>query len=332
MERAYNIGRAKGMHDCGCSIREISQALAVPKSTVQDWRSFDFHFQRHRGSGRKRVTTARDERLIGRIATQNPELSISDIRGSLAVDVSKHTVWRRLREQGFKSRKRLSAVQLSDAHKAGRLRFAMAHCLWRTPQWSRIVWSDEARVCVNKRDGRLRIWLKPTHKLKKELVVPIVQGGGGSVLIWGAIWTGGRSELFMTHQTMDSQRYCDVLDRYVAPLVQVLGNPQQNCFFMDDNARPHTSRVSTAKKEELRLRNLQWPSCSPDLNPIEHVWAWMKLKVRRQLRAWDNMNRLEELIRNAWESIPQHVIDSLVSSMSGRIAETIENKGGNTSY
>ena len=123
-----------------------------------------------------------------------------------------------------------------------------------------------------------------------------------------------------------------VLEQFVRPIIAILGDPQTNWLFMDDNATCHTSHLSQAKKQELGLRRLDWPAKSPDLNPIEHVWAWIKREVRKRLRASDNIDRLEQLIRGAWQNIPQPIVDGLIDSMTNRVREVINKNGGITHY
>ena len=63
--------------------------------------------------------------------------------------------------------------------------------LWRQPQWDRVVWTDESRFCLRVINGRLRVWRLPGERIHDDVVINRVQGGGGSVMVWAAIWTGG---------------------------------------------------------------------------------------------------------------------------------------------
>ena len=62
----------------------------------------------------------------------------------------------RLRAAGFVSRKQPSVLLLSDTHKERRMRWAMAHRVWRKPSWPLVVWSEEASPRLRSRDERLR--------------------------------------------------------------------------------------------------------------------------------------------------------------------------------
>ncbi|UYV66571.1 hypothetical protein LAZ67_4002132 [Cordylochernes scorpioides] len=66
---------------------------------------------------------------------------------------------------------------------------------------------------------------------------------------------------------MTAQRYVDdVLRPMTLPYLQ--GVP--NALYQQDNARPHTARISQQALQDVQM--LPWPPYSPDLSPIEHVW------------------------------------------------------------
>ena len=62
------------------------------------------------------------------------------------------------------------------------------------------------------KDGRLWVWLRSGSQMSDNLTLPKFQFGGGSLLIWGAIWIGGRSPLKIMKKTMNSERYIEVLE------------------------------------------------------------------------------------------------------------------------
>ncbi|UYV69156.1 hypothetical protein LAZ67_6002606 [Cordylochernes scorpioides] len=66
---------------------------------------------------------------------------------------------------------------------------------------------------------------------------------------------------------MTSQRYVDDVLR-PATLSYLQGVP--NALYQQDNARPHTARISQQALQDVQM--LPWPPYSPDLSPIEHVW------------------------------------------------------------
>ena len=93
--------------------------------------------------------------------------------------------------------------------------------------------------------------------------------GGGSLMVWGGVHYTGKTNLIVIRETLNAQRYFDnILRPVVVPFVR-----RNNRFvFQQDNARSHIARLSMNFLQTNNVNTLPWPSRSPVLAPIEHVW------------------------------------------------------------
>lgn len=93
-------------------------------------------------------------------------------------------------------------------------------------------------------------------------------------------------------------------------------------IFMQDNAPSHASKYSTAWLASKGLKDawiMTWPPSSPDLNPIENLWALLKREIYSDGRQYTFLNSIWEAVVAASVKIDREQIKKLTDSMDGRL-------------
>ncbi|UYV68320.1 hypothetical protein LAZ67_5003859 [Cordylochernes scorpioides] len=237
------------------------------------------------------------------------------------------TISRRLVANGLHSCRPLRRLPLTPPNRRQRLEWCRARSTWMT-EWHRVVFSDESRFCLSSDSRRVRVWRRRGERSNPAAIVerPTVRQRG--IMVWGAIAYDSRSPLLRIQGTMTAQRYVDdVLRPVTLPYLQ--GVP--NALYQQDNAQPHTARISQQALQDVHVQMLPWPPYSPDLSPIEHVWDIIgrRLHALPQPRSEDE---LWQMVKREWRAIPQDAIRTLIDSLPRRVAACIAVRGGPTCY
>jgi hypothetical protein len=134
-----------------------------------------------------------------------------------------------------------------------------------------------------------------------------------SVMVWGAIGIGFHGPLIRCPPSVNQDTYRDILTQ--SRIFETLSNrfSHEGHWWQQDNAPPHQP---VRRELAQRLKVLKWPPYSPDLSPIEQMWAAIKRKLKG--RKFRNEDELFQAIAQAWADIPQGEIDNLCSSVRAR--------------
>ena len=248
------------------SKREISRRLRRSVTCISTYFSkgttYGGHFK-----GRKKCTTQYDDRQIIRKASNTLKTS-TQLRNEIGLSCSTRTVRRRIEKCKYLRRKKLlRKPPLSDSHKCGRLNFCrkyMAH------NWDQVWFSDEKKFNLDGPDGYSYYF----HDIRKEEVILSRRNfGGGSVMVWGAFSSRGKSNLSITKSKIDSMAYQTILNQNFLP------HYEQNDFLLADNAPVHVSASTSKWMTDKNVQKISWPSYSPDLNPMENLWGIMSRRI-----------------------------------------------------
>lgn len=335
---AAQVARAVTLIETGNTYKHMAQTLQVSKSVVhrvvKRYRQTG-RYTRLAGQGRKRKTVARDDRFLVNRVLRNRTLTSSEVRTELqevrGVTVSTKTVRRRLKSAGIKSHVPARGPLLTTCHRVARLNFARNHENWNDEAWSQVLFTDESRFCLKSDDGRVKVWRRSGERYAQCNIIGKEAYGGGSVMVWGGISMGARTELqVIENGSLTAVRYVtEILEQVVVPFAPFIGD---GFVFMHDNARPHTAAVVVENLRDLEINTMGWPARSPDLNPIEHVWDKLGKQIKKRIPVPANLRDLKNALQEEWTAIPQDFIANLIRSMPRRLEAVRRARGGHTKY
>lgn len=318
------------------SLREIGVIVGRAHSTVQSIiNRFNTteNIQNKPRTGRPKKLTRRDERSVLMIIHNQPRTSAPNIAAQVqkitGQYVNPECIRRILRKRGYNGRVPRLKPLLSAANQEKRVRFAEEHRNKDLEFWRSCIFTDECKFTIFTSDGRGKVWRKACKAFDIKHTVPTVKHGGGAVMVWGSMAAAGVGSLVFIEGNMDKMSYLNILKGHLKNDVEKL-HLGERWIFQQDQDPKHTSYIVREWLLYNVPKQLHSPPQSPDLNPIEHVWDYLKRKL--QTRAVTNRESLKRVLMEEWDRIPPNVTEKLVSSMPRRLAAVLDAYGGPTKY
>ncbi|CAD7001568.1 unnamed protein product [Ceratitis capitata] len=194
-------------------------------------------------------------------------------------------------------------------------------------EWQYVVFSDEKKFNLEGPDGYSYYY----HDLRKvEHLLDRLHSRVGGVMVWGAVSYYGHCELQFLTPKMNAKDYNCVLKTAFPFFRNLFGNLEWH--FQRDNAPIHTAHTVKSWIREEKVKVLEWPPYSPDLNIIENVWGWLARKVYEGGKQYSTKEELITGIKLAWSMISLDYLQKLYESLPNRMCEVLVNKGGTTHY
>ena len=283
-------------------------------------------------TGRHRIITPRTLSIIKREVDSQPSITAKEVKErntSLLRNVSLRTVQRSLHDSiGYRRFRARQKPHLTPRQKKARVDFCKKYAVWEQERWQCVLWSDEAVFTVTGSSGRGVYRLPGSDALLPQYTVNTVKHPP-SIMVWACFSFHGPGELVVLPKGVMMNK-----NNYLELLCDFLPSSFEKCsanLFMQDGAPCHTAHDVKQWLHDCEISFFEdWPSNSPDLNPIENLWSL----VKRKLNGMDTstVSKLETAVRQVWANLPQDLLQTLATNVPNRLRECIRRKGNPTKY
>ena len=192
-----------------------------------------------------------------------------------------------------------------------------------------VAFSDESTIAVL--DDRVQtVRRRPGEEFLPECLKKTVKFPT-KIMVWGAISVHGTSRLHIVEGNMNQVKYIEVLKGRLLPQIREWYG-QESWIFQQDSAPCHTGKSVKAWFAQNGVQVLPWPGNSPDMNPIETLWAVLKNEIHtepittkqdlicRLIKVWFHSPKIQEMCK------------TLINDMPIRVKALLTAKGGQTKY
>ena len=290
--------------------------------------------------GRPTKLDAADREKLKNAINEKPTITNRALLAIIDNKVFLRTLQLALRTMGERRWCQRQRPLLTPEHARKRLEWARRHEDWTVNDWKRVCWTDEATI--ERGVGKKPKWTfnSPREQLQQHDVTTYTANKAVRRMVWGGFSYDRRThlqELFGDPESARggvSSKVIYALYSHCLPWLLSGGK-----IFMHDNARVHTAGIVKQLLERMEVEVMIWPPYSPDLNPIENLWALLKAEIYQRhpelKTAPDNETTLQRLViaaKEAWLAISCDVHHALSDSMVRRVQAIIAAEGWYTKY
>ena len=181
-----------------------------------------------------------------------------------------------------------------------------------------LIFSDECWLSCS--DMGRKQWRRPNEAVEPRRIAR----WSATVHLWGAIGIGvSRLVILPPGEMIDSASYIDTLRQFLLPVMD-----RSRHILVQDNAPAHKAQTTRDWLQKRGVRTAAWPPYSPDLNPVETIWSWLKRHVHDiGCRQGCTREELEDCIMDAWDLITRDEIDALAGTFSAKLRRCELNGG-----
>ena len=280
--------------------------------------------------GRVSKISSKAGRYLIKKVVDNPSITTEELKNDFTainnMDISCKTIQNFLNNNDLKTYRPWRKPLLRKRMAKKRLEWAEEYKSKPIEFWKKVIWSDESRFTLNFSDKPQLIRRPKDASLSPKYIKPSLKFPK-SIMVWGCFNSESTLSITLINGTLNSEKYINIIENNL----MTCKNFDKETIFQQDNAPCHTSKKAKEWFEAKNIKTLKWPGNSPDLNPIENLWAAIKRKLIK--KSPTNLAELKEAVFKIWnEEITHDFTEKLATSMPERINELLKNKGYHTHY
>lgn len=275
-----------------------------------------------REPGRPPIVNSSNRTTLARLVAGDPLATSKELAAEIEFQTGEactsKTIRNTLHSMGYKSSIPRVVPLLTDTMKEKRVVWAREN---QNRDWNCVLFTDE--TIIQLQANVTRAWHK--NRDRPNIARPKYPK---KAMFWGGVSRNFKTELHLIDGTVTAASYITLLREKILPWIR--RQRKGNLIFQQDNAPAHTARATTQFFAEEKVDVLDWPSNSPDLNPIENIWGILKRNVDK--RRPQTLNDLISIAKEEWKKISLSTVKACIDSMPKRLNDAIQRKGEKTDY
>ncbi len=305
-------------------VTQLSEKVTTVGAIIHKWKKHKITVILLRTSAPCK-TSPRGVSMTMRTVRNQPRTTQEDLVNDLKAawtSVTKKTIGNTLHREGLKSCSACKVPLLRKAPVQAHLKSVNDS----EENWVKVLWSDETKIHLFAINSTRRVWRRRNAAYDPKNTIPTTKHGGGNIMLWGCFSAKGTRQLHHIKGMIDGAMYHQGQGIEASQGIEM----GHGWVFQHDNNPTHSAKATKEWLKKKHTKVLEWPSQSPDLNPIEHLWRELKVQVaKRQPR---NLNDLERICKEEWDKIPPEMCANLVANYKKRLTSVIAKNSFATKY
>lgn len=272
----------------------ISKVLNVPLRTVQDWIQKIDNNVDILNPQRNNISKQVNEEVKMNIETEmNTTSRVISTRTLGAKYNLSHTAVRNvLTEKGFKYKPPDKNAFLTEEEMDDRVDYCKDMVKYHGRKIKRCFFSDEMGIRLSELYKPRKHWMQEGMKIKNQRICEKIK-----LNCWGAISWNGATSLHIYSENLNNALYQEIVEKHRKEMENLY--PLRDFSYQHDNHPTHLTFEVFDEDENIEI--IDFPTYSPDLNPVENVWSTLKYKVACD--APESEDELKRSLKKNWKRI-----------------------------